>query len=113
MSWAFILKSMTPPGPPIPETLETKEQVEIRHLQVGVLSEQERMKARRFYAPAFFGLSCLWLVIVTGLVFCSGFSVRGFHVSDHVLIAVVTTTTANIIGTLLVVAKYLFPGSRL
>lgn len=81
-------------------------------MQVVVLSEQERMVARRFYAPAFFALSCSWLLIVTGLMFCSGFSVRGFHLSDPVLIAAATTTTANIIGTLLVVARYLFAGAN-
>jgi hypothetical protein len=42
----------------------------------------------------------------------TGFACRGFHLSDPVLIAVATTTTANLIGTLLVVAKYLFPGAN-
>jgi hypothetical protein len=53
----------------------------------------------------------LWLLAVIVLMFFSGFSTWGFHLSDPVLIAVATTTTANIIGTLIVVAKYLFPGT--
>lgn len=36
-------------------------------------------------------------------------AIKGFHLSDPVLIAIATTTTANLIGTLLVVARYLFP----
>jgi hypothetical protein len=97
---------MMPPS----QTLETKEQVEVRLLQGRALSEQERTIARCFYAPAFFLLSCFWLLIVTVLLYLNGFSI--VHVSDSVLIAVVTTTTANIIGTLLVVAKYLFPNEK-
>lgn len=55
----------------IPEPVrdaETKEQVAVRHLQVLAQSEQERMVARRFYAPAFFVLSCSWLLIATVLL---------------------------------------------
>ena len=92
------------------EQAETKDQADARYVAVLVLSEQERMKARRFYAPAFFGLSCLWLVIVTALLYLNGSS--RLHLSDTVLIAALTTTTANILGTLLVVAKYLFPGGN-
>ena len=102
-----VMPSQSGPAEP---TLETKEQVEIRYLQVRTLSKQERMVARRFYAPAFFVLSCLWLLVVTVLLYLNGFSV--VHVSDAVLIALMTTTTANIIGTLLLVAKYLFPSKK-
>lgn len=78
-------------------------------MRVLTLSEQERMTARRRYAPRFFALSCLWLGIVTALLFLSGLSI--VHLSDSVLIAAITITTANVLGTLFVVARYLFPGN--
>ena len=89
---------------------QTKEEAEISYQQVLRLSEQERMVARRFYAPAFFVLSCLWLVMISVLLFLHGFGIM--RLSDSVLIAALSTTTANVLGTLFVVARYLFPGGK-
>lgn len=71
--------------------------------------ESAILYARRCYALAFFALSCLWLLIVTVLLYLNGFSVA--HVSDPVLIAAITTIPVNILAALFVVFRYLFPSA--
>lgn len=69
-------------------------------------TEEEKaiLYARRCYALACFLLSCFWLVVVTVLLFLSGFSVA--HVSDSVLIAAIATIPA-----LFVIFMFFFPSA--
>jgi hypothetical protein len=104
----FVFRGETRPLPGTP--WGTKEEAEIRYLDVQTESELQTREARRKWAPKFFYLSCVWLGLVALLLIMQGF--RIFHLSDAVLIAAVTTTTANILGTLAVVANYMFPKKR-
>lgn len=88
---------------------ESKEQVEIRLLQLHAESELQRREARNSYGRKFFLLCCVWLGLVLAVVIGSGLSY--LRLSDAVLVAALTTTTANILVTLVIVAKYLFPSS--
>lgn len=63
---------------------------------------------RKTYANRLFIMTVGWLVFI-GLVISAHGSVGvAFELSDSVLIALITTSTATVIGIFLVVAKYLF-----
>ncbi len=62
---------------------------------------------RRWLVPGLFTLTCIWLVFVATVL------VREEHrqqkLSDAVLIALLGTATANVLGLLVIVLKSLFP----
>jgi len=68
----------------------------------------DEAKQRRKYALRIFILTCIWVTSILGLVLLQGFSWKGFHLSDSVLLAAIGTTTANIIGVFLIVTRYFF-----
>lgn len=63
-------------------------------------------KARKVFSIIIFAITVLWMFLVLFIVVqCS----RGiFSLSDGVLIALITTTTANVFGFFYVVVNYLF-----
>lgn len=76
---------------------------------------------RRRYSGRVFGLVCVWLVFVMFTITAAGlggypffsilgvYSFFGFRLSDNVLIALLTSSTATVLGVLLIVVRYLFP----
>ena len=54
-------------------------------------------------------LNIWWDTRVADWVWYSGYAGGGFHLSDPVLIALATTSTANFLALILIVAKHLFP----
>jgi hypothetical protein len=64
------------------------------------------MGERKEYTHKIFVLICMWLVLVGIVLIASGNG--NLHYSDSVLITLLTTTTANVIGLFVFVAKYLF-----
>lgn len=74
------------------------------------LSKQNR-RERKKYALRIFVLVCCWLLVIVALLFLQGFfEPRGvFSLSDPVLIAVATTTTASVTAILVIVTRSLFP----
>ncbi|MEM7550077.1 MAG: hypothetical protein AAF363_10390 [Bacteroidota bacterium] len=75
-------------------------------------SKEQNIKERKKYARFIFTLICIWLGLILLILFFQGFSNIKFHLSDTVLITLITTTTANIAAYFLVVTKYLFPNSN-
>lgn len=88
----------------------------------------QNIRERKKYAEYIFWMVCVWLVMVImivclngiGEIYCYNFldpllrtGVKyvsfNFHLSDTVIITLVTTATVNITGFFLVVTKYLFP----
>lgn len=65
----------------------------------------ERLKFGRWI----FTLVCVWLGVVCTILFLAGFKLGGFSLESSVLIALLGTTTVNIVGVLLAVTGYLFP----
>lgn len=65
---------------------------------------------RETYARWVFGLVSTWICLIFVLLLLQGFSSHiGYKpLSDTVLIALVSSTTVNLIGTLIVVLKYIF-----
>lgn len=67
--------------------------------------KQDR-EQRKGFAEAIFALLCLYLFVVMAIVLCVGN--KGITLSDTVLVTLLGTTTANMIGIFNFVAKYLF-----
>lgn len=65
---------------------------------------------RRTYTPYLFYMTVAWLVFVAILV---SLSAAGFSkLTDPVLIALITTTTANVVGLFVIAARWLFPSKN-
>lgn len=100
-----------------------KTQVEDGSLQKAESNErlkqlQQDRQERKKYAENVFLLIVIWLGVIISLLFLQGFcnllrtspdSQPCFFLSDAVLIAVITTTTASVVALFVVVAKYLYP----
>ena len=114
------LDSIGAPSEPskISEPYDKKEQADLER------QEREQRKARKEaelkgflqdiaerkkYAFYCFVLACLWLALVTTILLAQGFSWHAFKLSDSVLLALLGTTTVNVLGLFFVVTKYLFP----
>jgi hypothetical protein len=98
--------------PSQPDAASKKEQdeydKEAKHLQNIGLGQD--IRARKKYAFRIFALVASWITAILAILLVQGFGYKGFHLSDNVLLAAIGSTTANIIGVLLIVIKYLFGG---
>jgi hypothetical protein len=67
--------------------------------------EQDKNE-RKDYANVLFTMTTIWLFLVLGIFISVG---RGVLVySDSVIITLLSTTTANVVGLVIIVANYLF-----
>jgi len=62
---------------------------------------------RRWLVPSLFALTVAWLVFVGAIILRE--ELRNGHLSDAVLIALLGTATANVLGLLVIVLKSIFP----
>jgi hypothetical protein len=69
--------------------------------------ERVMLKQRKRYAFLLFGLSAVWLVFIGIFLILAG--LEKLKVADSVLIALISTTTANVLGLFYIVARWLFP----
>lgn len=100
-----------PPVVPSEPDKESKQEIddlerEEKHLRNISLGQD--IWARKKYAFRVFILVAFWITAVLGILILQGFAVCRFHLSDSVLLAAIGSTTANIIGILVIVVKYLF-----
>jgi hypothetical protein len=91
-----------------------RERLELEQLRELVRELRQNTEQRREYATRLFAVMVGWLAVVGYVVLAQGFGVGfyragRFHLSDSVVIALITTTTAAVIGAFLTVANYLFP----
>jgi hypothetical protein len=102
---------------------EQKFSIEKQRQDLELQDFSHQVKARRIYGYLAFGLVLAWLVVVLATVWLSAvefkFASKGwtiesieFDVSDAVLIALVTTTTINLLGLLVIVFNHLFPSTK-
>jgi hypothetical protein len=77
--------------------------------------EKDAAQRRRYRAVLTPGLGYAvagWMVFVVAVLLLQGFGSRtGFHLSDKVLITLLTTTTINVLGIFYVVVRYFFSES--
>ena len=91
-----------------PKTLGEQRYLEEAHLA----SFKQDTMHRAVYAPKIFWLVVAWMIGIFVLLFFQGFHFFSFDLSNSVLIAVITGTTATVLGMLVIVAKYIFSHER-
>ncbi|MGA2147987.1 MAG: hypothetical protein ABSH49_23825 [Bryobacteraceae bacterium] len=102
-----------------PDSNTLKEKEDLEKVRYGAQTEGQKqdIKERKKYAQLFFYLSCAWLVAIVAILMLQGFGSQGFgsfwktpfKLSDSIVLAMIGSTTANVLGILYIVAKYLFP----
>ncbi len=72
--------------------------------------ERVMLEQRKTYASRLFDLSGYWLLFIGAFLLMAGWG--AMKVADSVLIALITTTTANVLGLFYIVARWLFPNKN-
>jgi hypothetical protein len=108
------------------ETADFKNQLNCDMMEAEVNGLRQDIKERKIYATRIFKLICCWVFGLFSILFLQGLFdgenrlIHGwffsrefgfsctFHLSDSVLIAVVSGTTVSVFGIFIIVAKYLF-----
>jgi len=70
---------------------------------------KQDIELRKEYAQKIYWLVVGWVAAILVILFLQGFSQNGFSLANSVLLALVGTTTLNIVGLLYVITHYLFP----
>lgn len=80
------------------------------YLQVFKDTEEQRQRHREILTPALRNIAQIWVIAVLMLLVWQGFGskIGFFHLSDPVLITLITTTTANILGLFYIAVRYLY-----
>jgi hypothetical protein len=99
---------------PQPETAEEIKNLDHQRVEAELAGLRQDTAERKKYASRFFHLSCAWILIITTILLLQGFGSFWFgkcpfKLSEPVVLAVIGSTTANVLGILFVVANYLFP----
>ena len=70
---------------------------------------QESMAARKELTGTLTCISMFWLIFTLLVVLLQGFCVRGFHLSDTVLVALLTNSLGIVVGLWAISLRYFFP----
>jgi hypothetical protein len=95
-----------------PDMSQSVEEAEIRAMDVERVGALQIRELRPKWATRLLVASVVWLTAVFGLVALQGFGGLRFHLSDPVMIAFITTTTLNVLASLAVVVKFIFPDKK-
>ena len=90
-----------------------KEQLREARLKNEALEEENRGDSqdrdqRKDFAERIYSFAAIYMFGVFVILFLSGTETTNFKLSDNVLITLLRTTTANVIGILVIVVTYLF-----
>jgi hypothetical protein len=91
---------------------------------LAIADIEQTLSQRKIYAKLAFALVCFWLVCILAIAILQGLGAAGtfyfvsrfpikFKLESGVMIALIATTTANIIAVLVIVMKYIFPEQKL
>jgi uncharacterized ion transporter superfamily protein YfcC len=101
-----------------PVDTESRLKYELERLQLEntrLADENEELKdvheLRKEYVPNLFVLTVVWLAAVIVIVWRVAEGPH-FYLSDNVLIALITSTTVNVIGIFVIAARWLFPHKK-
>jgi hypothetical protein len=92
-----------------PDDCTTQEQYDQARRREELESSKQDREERKKHADNIFILTCSWVVGIYLLLIFQGFQYNGFRLTDHVILAAIGSTTANIVGVFLIVTRYLFP----
>jgi hypothetical protein len=116
----LTLDSIAPPAvaPSSPaseaiETLEKKEldqaqKLDLLKKQLGIQEQMDNIQGRGSWGSRIFWILLGWLIAVIACIGMQAFHAWGFHLSDPVLIAFISTTTVNVLGLGYIVARHFF-----
>jgi hypothetical protein len=83
-----------------------KKALELQLLKAQIRKFEDDNQGRREFSRSIFTVTVIWMFLVLMIVIqCAN---GKWHLSDSVLIALITTTTATVIGIFIIVANYLF-----
>lgn len=83
-----------------------KQVLELKLLKAQIRKFEDDNESRREFSRNIFTVTVIWMFLVLVVVIqCAN---GKWHLPDSVLIALITTTTANVIGIFIIVANYLF-----
>lgn len=85
-----------------------KREAEARHLEIQNESDTQDRDQRKDFAERVYYFACVYMVFVFLILFLSGSTGAHFKLNDSVLITLLRTTTANVIGVFAIVVTYLF-----
>ncbi len=89
---------------------ELESKTKLRCLQIDLV--KDNIDIRKEYVPKIFILVLTWIIFVSIVLVLSALKpCFDFELSDSVLIALLTTTTVNIISLLVLILKDYFPGN--
>ena len=97
---------------PDAQTREEREDLESERARAQIAGIRQDIEQRKEFAKKIFRLVCVWLIVVFAILLFQGFHLAGFDLGQPVLLAVIGSTTINIIGLFYVVAHYLFPNKK-
>lgn len=91
------------------EESEVADEVEYRRKSLLNDDLAQNIALRRRFSWAIYYFVISFVTIAVGIVLLCGIEPLAFHLSDAVLIALLTTMTTTIVGLLVFVVKYFFP----
>jgi hypothetical protein len=102
-------KARRSPSKPDPKTKEEDQDLQNQKTKSVVRSRNQNIKERKKYARLFFLLACCWVAMISLVVVLDGWKLFGFWLPEKIVLALIGSTTVDILGILYVVAHYLFP----
>ena len=82
-------------------------EAETKGVELDNADKAGNIKLRKIYSKLLFWVLILWLIAILVVFVLIGRKILLY--ADSVIIAFITTTTMNVIGIYLIVARYLFP----
>ncbi|MDI9348483.1 MAG: hypothetical protein QM537_00600 [Candidatus Symbiobacter sp.] len=76
-------------------------------------NEKQNRELRKSYAEKIYWLVSVYLLFIAHLLWVTLYQPKGDRLSDSVLIALLTTTTATVLGLFVIVANYFFNHANL
>ena len=97
--------------PTKPDTQTAQHQKDLQDAQLESFKQGIELKAK--FSFRIFLLVIIWLAVVLLIIVFNGYGAWGFSLSDSVVITLIGSTTANILGLLVIVLKYVFSAHKL
>lgn len=99
-------------SPKLPGEQESAEQSRLEGIRARSLEQD--IEERKKYGNRIFWFSMSWVVCIVTIILADGIELPkvesvSFDISETVLLALMGTTTVNILGALFIVMRYLFP----
>lgn len=88
------------------ETSADMQQAELKLKDQDIKDRQQDREQRKTFSMCIFGFVCIYMAATLTVIFLTG--ACSLWLSDTVLITLLSTTTANVLGLFVIVAKYLF-----